>query len=60
MSVEIGEVTSDVTAIDLGALKAEVIAEVLRRIEEDRRLRERLDSDRRLRAGAIDRPEDLV
>lgn len=60
MSVDIGEVTSDVTAIDLGALKAEVIAEVLRRIEEDRRLRERLDSDRRLRAGAIDRPEDLV
>lgn len=60
MNVDIGEVTSDVTAIDLAALKAEIIAEVMRRIDEDRRLRDRLDSDRRLRSGALDRPEDLV
>jgi len=60
MSVEIGEVTGDVTAIDLAALKAEIIADVMRRIEDERRLRDRLDADRRLRSGALDRPEDLV
>lgn len=60
MEVEIGEVTGEVTAIDLAALKAGIIAEVLQRIEEDRRLRDRLDSDRRLRSSATARPEDLV
>lgn len=60
MEVEIGEVTGEVTAIDLAALKAGIIAEVMQRIEEDRRLRDRLDSDRRLRSSATARPEDLV
>jgi hypothetical protein len=60
MDVEIGEVTSEVTSIDLTALKAEILAEVLRRVEEDRRLQSRLDSDRRLRTGATDRPDEVA
>ncbi|HEX8224036.1 MAG TPA: hypothetical protein VF605_09490 [Allosphingosinicella sp.] len=60
MDVEIGEVTSEVTAFDLTALKAEILAEVLRRVEEDRRLQSRLDSDRRMRDGATDRPDEVA
>lgn len=60
MDVEIGELTSQVTAVDLAALKAEVIAEVLRRVEEDRRLQSRLDGDRRMRDRANDRPDGIA
>jgi hypothetical protein len=60
MDVEIGEMTSQVTAVDLAALKAEVIAEVLRRVEEDRRLQSRLDGDRQMRDRAIDRPDGIA
>jgi hypothetical protein len=60
MDVEIGEVTSEVSAIDLRQLKADVIAEVLRRIEEDHRLRERLDRDRQVKDGALDRPAGVA
>jgi hypothetical protein len=60
MDIEIGEVSSDISAIDLATIKAEVIAEVLRRVAEDRRLSERLEGDRRIRHGALDRPEDLT
>lgn len=60
MDVEIGEVTSEVTALDLAALKAEILAEVLRRVEEDRRLQSRLDADRRMRDGATDRPDQVA
>jgi hypothetical protein len=55
MDVEIGELSSDVTALDLTQLKADVVAEVLRRVEEERRLRDRLDRDRQVREGALDR-----
>ena len=55
MDIEIGEVSSEVTALDLTQLKAEVIAEVMRRVDEERRLHDRLDRDRRMRDGAIDR-----
>ncbi len=60
MEVEIGEVTGEVTAIDLAALKAGIIAEVMQRIDEDRRLSDRLNADRRLRNNATARPEDLI
>lgn len=60
MEVEIGEVTGEVTAIDLAALKAGIIAEVMQRIDEDRHLRDRLNADRRLRNNATARPEDLI
>ena len=60
MDVEIGEVASEVTTLDLTALKAEILAEVLRRVEEDRRLQSRLDSDRRMRPGATDRPDEVA
>ena len=60
MDVEIGEVSSEVTALDLTQLMAEVIAEVMRRVEEAQRLRDRLDRDRRMRDGAIDRPEGVA
>lgn len=60
MEVEIGEVTSEVSAIDLRQLKADVIAEVLRRIDEEHRLRERLDRDRQVRDGALDRPPGVA
>jgi len=60
VDVEIGEVTSEVSAIDLRQLKADVIAEVLRRVEEERRLRERLDRDRQVRDGALDRPAGVA
>lgn len=56
MDIEIGEVTGEVSALDLRQLKADVIAEVLRRVEEERRLRDRIDRDRQLRDGALDRP----
>jgi hypothetical protein len=54
MDVEIGEISSEVTALDLTALKAEVIAEVLQRVAEDRRLRDRLDRDRQVRDSRFD------
>jgi hypothetical protein len=60
MDIEIGEVSGEVSAIDLATIKAEVIAEVMRRLEEDHRLSRRLDADRRVRGGALDRPEDLI
>ncbi|TIX49634.1 hypothetical protein [Alteraurantiacibacter aquimixticola] len=60
MEIEIGEVSSDVTAIDLAALKAELVDQIMRQIAEDRRLQDRIDSDRRLRNSATNRPEDLV
>lgn len=60
MEVEIGEMTSNVTAMDLSALKAEVITEVMRRVEEERRLRDRIDGDRRMRDRATDRPDGVA
>jgi hypothetical protein len=60
MDIEIGEVSSEISAIDLRAIKAELIADILRRLAEDRRLSERLEADRRVRHGALDRPEDLI
>lgn len=60
MDIEIGEVSSEVTALDLTQLKEEVIAEVMRRVGEEQRLRERLDRDRRMRDGAVDRPEGIT
>lgn len=60
MDVEIGEVASEVTALDLTQLKAEVIADVMRRIADERRLAERLDRDRLPRDGALARPDRLV
>jgi hypothetical protein len=60
MDIEIGEVTSEVVSIDLKALRAEITADVLRRIDEDARLKTRHDADRRLRDRASDDPDRIT
>lgn len=60
MDVEIGEVSSQVNVLDLRALKAEILAEVLARVAEDKRLSDRHDADRQLRQRASDRPDGVA
>lgn len=60
MDIEIGEVSSHITAVDMAPLKAEIIREVTRMIQEERTLRERLDRDRRVQDGALDRPAGVA
>ena len=60
MDIEIGEVTSEVVSIDLKALRAEITTDVLRRIDEDARLKTRHDVDRRLRDRASDDPDRIT
>lgn len=60
MDVEIGEVASQVTVLDLRALKAEILAEVLQRTADDARMSARQDADRQLRARASDRPDAVA
>lgn len=60
MDVDIGEVRSEMTVLDLRALKAEIVAEILQRTAEDARLRARQDGDRRIRERAGDRPDGVA
>ena len=54
MDIEIGEVNSELTVLDLRAMKAEILAEVMQRIAEEARLTKKRDDERRLRPGALD------
>jgi hypothetical protein len=60
MDIEIQEVSSQVTVLDLRALKAEILAEVLQRTAEDARLNARQDADRQIRPRASDRPDEVA
>ncbi len=60
MDIDIEEMTGEATVLDLGALRRQIVAEVLQRIEDDRRLRDRLEEARAPRASALRRPQDLV
>lgn len=60
MDVDIQEMTGEALTLDIRSLKSEIVAEVMRRIEEERRLGERLNQERALRTSALDRPQDLV
>ena len=60
MDIDIQEMTGDALAVDLQLLKSEVVAEVMRRIEQERRQDDRLQQERSLRSSALSRPQDLV
>lgn len=60
MDVDVGEVRSEMTVLDLRALKAEIIAEVLARTADDARMSARQDGDRRIRERAGDRPDGVA
>jgi hypothetical protein len=59
MDIDIQEMNGEALSLDIGTLKSEVVAEVLRRIEEERRLGDRLHRERALRTSALRRPQDL-
>ncbi|WP_157217408.1 hypothetical protein [Flavisphingomonas formosensis] len=59
MDVEIEEMNASLTVMDLKAIKAEVIAEVMARLSDDKRLEKRRENDRKLADGASRRPDDL-
>lgn len=60
MDIEIGEVSSEMTVLDLRALKAEILAEVQERHAEEARMAARRDAERRLRMSASDRPDEVA
>jgi hypothetical protein len=60
MDIDIGEVSSELTVLDLSALKAEILAEVQRRQAEEARMAARRDAERRLRPSASDRPDEVA
>ncbi|MDJ0628971.1 MAG: hypothetical protein QNJ44_11985 [Rhodobacter sp.] len=60
MEIDIQEMTGEALSVDLASLKAEIVAEVLQRIEEERRLGDRLQRERALRPSALSRPQDLT
>jgi hypothetical protein len=59
MDVEIEEMNASLTVVDLKAFKAEVIAEVMARLEDDKRLEKRRENDRKVAAGASRRPDEI-
>jgi hypothetical protein len=59
MDVEIEEMNASLTVVDLKALKAEVIAEVMARLADDRRLEKRRENDRKVAAGASRRRDEI-
>ncbi len=59
MDVEIEEMNASLTVMDLKAIKAEVIAEVMARLADDKRLDKRRETDRKMDAGASRRPDSL-
>lgn len=59
MEIDIQEMTGEAVAFDIRTLKSEIVAEVMQRIEEERRLGDRLRQDRALRTTALRRPQDL-
>jgi hypothetical protein len=59
MDIEIEEMDASLTVIDLKAIKAEIITEVMARLADDRRLEKRRDNDRKVAAGATRRPDEV-
>jgi hypothetical protein len=60
VNVEINEMSSETRIFDTGALKADIIAEVLKLIAEEKKFLDRQDSDRRMRSRAGDRPDEVA
>jgi regulator of protease activity HflC (stomatin/prohibitin superfamily) len=60
MDIDIAEVNSDLTVLDLRALKAEILAEVQQRHAEEARMQAKRDAERRLRSSASDRPDEVA
>ena len=60
MDIHIEEVNSELTVLDLRALKAEILAEVMQRTTEEARLAAKRDADRKLRPSASDRPDEVA
>ncbi len=60
MDIDIQELRGEALAVDLQALKSEIVADVVRQMREDKMLEERTSRDRILRTSALDRPQDLV
>jgi len=59
MTLDIQEMTGEALAVDLHALKAEIVAEVVRRVEEERRLAERMRDERAIGNGGSGRAREL-
>lgn len=60
MDIEIGEVTSELTMLDLRAIKAEILHDVMSRLAEEDRLKAKRNDERRIRQGATDRPDEVA
>ena len=60
MDIDIQDMTGDALAVDLRVLKAEIVAEIRRTMEQDQRVERRIRDERSLRTSALSRPQDLV
>jgi hypothetical protein len=60
MDIDIQEMTGEALSLDIQTFKSEIVAEVIQRLAEERRLGERLGQERALRSTALHRPRDLV
>ena len=60
MDVDIQEMTGEALSLDIRSFKTEIVAEVMQRIEDERRIGKRLDRERALRTSALSRPQDRV
>ncbi|WP_299628763.1 hypothetical protein [uncultured Tateyamaria sp.] len=60
MDIDIEEMTGEALSLDVQGFKAEIVAEVVQKLTEARRLGARLDEERALRSTARNRSRDLV
>lgn len=60
MDIDIQEMTGEALSLDVQGFKSEIVAEVVQRLTEERRLGARLEEERALRSTALQRSRDLV